>query len=314
MTEAAGSYAGLTREEARIRVVADLQALGLVEKIESYTHEVGHCSRTGTVIEPLLSEQWFVNMKELARPCRRSHSQRARQVLARAPRRDFARMAGQHPRLVHLAPAVVGPPHPVYYGPNGEVKVSLEPITEPGWKQDEDVLDTWFSSALWPFAVLGWPGALEREWYPTSVLITGRDILNLWVSRMILTSVQFVDGEIPFREVFIHPTIQDTFGRRMSKSLGTGIDPMELIDTVRGGRHALRPAAARQRHAGFALSGSGAGAAGRRLRARLEIERTAAAAVGCQTDRALPADAAGAQLRQQDLERRALCADAKPGH
>jgi valyl-tRNA synthetase len=119
---------------------------------------------------------------------------------------------------------------PVYYGPNGEVKVSVEPITDDGWHQDEDVLDTWFSSALWPFAVLGWPDKLETEFYPTSVLITGRDILNLWVSRMILTSLYFVDDEIPFHDVLVHPTVQDVFGLRMSKSLGTGIDPMGLIE------------------------------------------------------------------------------------
>ncbi|HEX8833611.1 MAG TPA: class I tRNA ligase family protein, partial [Abditibacteriaceae bacterium] len=106
----------------------------------------------------------------------------------------------------------------------------VEPITEPGWTQDEDVLDTWFSSALWPFAVLGWPDNLEKQFYPTSVLITGRDILNLWVSRMILTSLHFVEDEIPFHDVFVHPTVQDVFGLRMSKSLGTGIDPMELIE------------------------------------------------------------------------------------
>jgi valyl-tRNA synthetase len=119
---------------------------------------------------------------------------------------------------------------PVWYGPHGEVKVSLEPVTEDGWHQDEDVLDTWFSSALWPFAVLGWPDKLETKFYPTSVLITGRDILNLWVSRMILTSLYFVDDEIPFRDVLVHPTVQDVFGLRMSKSLGTGIDPMGLIE------------------------------------------------------------------------------------
>jgi valyl-tRNA synthetase len=118
---------------------------------------------------------------------------------------------------------------PIWYGPNGEVKCSLEPIE--GWTQDEDVLDTWFSSALWPFAVLGWPDDLEKQWYPTSVLITGRDILNLWVSRMIATSLDCVDNEIPFHQVLVHPTIQDSYGQRMSKSLGTGIDPLELIAT-----------------------------------------------------------------------------------
>ncbi len=228
MTAQAGSYAGLAREAARDKVVADLQVLGLVERIEPHTHSVGHAERTGEVIEPLLSEQWFVSMKELARPVIDAITMnRVRYVPERYASNSLEWLENIRDWCISRQ-LWWGHRIPVFYGPRGEVKVSLEPITEPGWRQDEDVLDTWFSSALWPFAVLGWPDALEKEWYPTSVLITGRDILNLWVSRMILTSLQFVDGEIPFREVFVHPTIQDVFGRRMSKSLGTGIDPMEL--------------------------------------------------------------------------------------
>ena len=228
MTEAAGSYVGLTREEARAKVVADLQVLGLIEKIEPYEHSVGHAERTGEVIEPLLSEQWFVSMKELARPVADAIRQERVKYL---PERYAATSLEWLDNIRDWCISRQlwwGHRIPIWYGPEGEVRASLEPITEEGWRQDEDVLDTWFSSALWPFAVLGWPDNLEREWYPTSVLITGRDILNLWVSRMILTSLQFVDGEIPFGEVFVHPTIQDCFGLRMSKSLGTGIDPMEL--------------------------------------------------------------------------------------
>lgn len=236
MTAAAGAeYSGLTREEARIKVVADLQAWGLMEKIEPYLHSVGHCSRTGSVIEPLLSEQWFVSMKRLA-----------------APVMDAIKMNRVHylpERFSHTSLEWLenirdwcisrqlwwGHRIPVWYGPKGEIKVSLEPILEDGWRQDEDCLDTWFSSALWPFAVLGWPDNLEQEFYPTDVLITGRDILNLWVSRMILTSLHFIESEsdkpeIPFHDVFVHPTVQDVFGLRMSKSLGTGIDPMSLIE------------------------------------------------------------------------------------
>jgi valyl-tRNA synthetase len=235
ITPEGGAYVGLTREEARIQVIKDLKALGLVEKIEQYTHSVPFCARTGTVIEPLLSEQWFVAMKELARP------------VADAIR--MGRVEYSPERFANTSLAWLdnirdwcisrqlwwGHRIPVYYGPQGEVKCSVEPITEPGWTQDEDVLDTWFSSALWPFAVLGWPDALEKEWYPTNVLITGRDILHLWVSRMITTSLDFVEtpeghGEIPFHDVLVHPTVQDIFGLRMSKSLGTGIDPMELIN------------------------------------------------------------------------------------
>ena len=230
MTSDAGDYAGLTREEARAKVVADLQVLGLLEKIEPYAHSVGHAERTGEVIEPLLSEQWFVSMKELARPVSDAISMNRVKYTPERYAATSQEWLGNIRDWCISRQLWWGHRIPIWYGPNGEIKCSLEPITEPGWKQDEDVLDTWFSSALWPFAVLGWPDALEESWYPTSVLITGRDILNLWVSRMILTSLQFVDGEIPFREVFVHPTIQDCFGLRMSKSLGTGIDPMELIE------------------------------------------------------------------------------------
>jgi valyl-tRNA synthetase len=230
MTEAAGSYAGLTREEARKKVVADLDALGLLEKIEPYTNSVGHCSRTGTVIEPLLSEQWFVSMKDLARPVADAIKMgRVKYVPERYAATSLEWLENIRDWCISRQ-LWWGHRIPVYYGPHGEVKVSLEPITEEGWHQDEDVLDTWFSSALWPFAVLGWPDQFEPQWYPTNVLITGRDILNLWVSRMVLTSLNFVNDEIPFHEVYVHPTIQDCFGLRMSKSLGTGIDPMELIE------------------------------------------------------------------------------------
>jgi valyl-tRNA synthetase len=230
MTEEAGVYAGLSREEARKAVVRDLKEQGFLEKIEPYSHSVGHCSRTGVVIEPLLSEQWFVDMKELARPV--ADALRMKRVQYTPERAGDTSLVW----LDNIRDWCIsrqlwwGHRIPVYYGPKGEVVCSLEPITEEDWTQDEDVLDTWFSSALWPFAVLGWPDNFEKEWYPTSVLITGRDILNLWVSRMILTSLDFVD-DIPFHDVLIHPTVQDCFGLRMSKSLGTGIDPMALIET-----------------------------------------------------------------------------------
>ncbi len=236
MTEAAGTYAGLTREEAREAVVNDLKAQGFLEKIEPYSHSVGHCSRTGVVIEPLLSEQWFVDMKELARPVadairkgQRGEKDSVRYVPERAAETSLVWLDDIRDWCISRQ-LWWGHRIPIYYGPNGEIKCSLEPITEPGWTQDKDVLDTWFSSALWPFAVLGWPDKFEKEWYPTNVLITGRDILNLWVSRMILTSLDFVD-DIPFHDVLVHPTVQDCFGLRMSKSLGTGIDPMALIET-----------------------------------------------------------------------------------
>ncbi|HEX8465277.1 MAG TPA: valine--tRNA ligase [Abditibacterium sp.] len=232
ITSDGGAYAGMDKIAARKRIVEDLRALGLIEKVEPLTHSVPHCARTGVVIEPLLSEQWFVAMKELVRPV--ADAIRMNRVQYLPPR--FANTSLEW--LDNIRDWCIsrqlwwGHRIPIWYGPNGEVKCSLEPIE--GYTQDEDVLDTWFSSALWPFAVLGWPDNLEREWYPTSVLITGRDILNLWVSRMITTSLDFIEterghAEIPFHDVFVHPTVQDVFGLRMSKSLGTGIDPMELI-------------------------------------------------------------------------------------
>ena len=237
MTAEAGTYAGRDKKETRRAVVRDLKAAGLIEKIEPYKHSVGHCARTGVVIEPLLSEQWFVAMKELARPvadCLRMD--RIEFVPGRFVDTCLERLDNIRDWCISRQ-LWWGHRIPIWYGPGGEVGCTLDPVTEPGWTQDADVLDTWFSSALWPFAVLGWPDQLERDWYPTNVLITGRDILNLWVSRMVLTSLDFVKnpdspgGEIPFHTVFVHPTVQDVLGRRMSKSLGTGIDPMELINT-----------------------------------------------------------------------------------
>jgi len=231
MTEAAGDYVGLTREEARRAVVRDLKAQDLLEKIEPYTHSVGHCQRTGSVIEPLLSEQWFVAMKKLATPVAEAiRAERVKYVPERFAQTSLEWLDNIRDWCISRQ-LWWGHRIPVYYGPNGEIEVSLEPINKDGWRQDEDVLDTWFSSALWPFAVLGWPDDLQKQWYPTSALITGRDILNLWVSRMMMTSLYFLDGEIPFHEVMVHPTVQDCFGLRMSKSLGTGIDPMGLIET-----------------------------------------------------------------------------------
>jgi valyl-tRNA synthetase len=231
MTEAAVDYAGLSREEARRAVVRDLKAQDLLEKIEPYTHSVGHCQRTGSVIEPLLSEQWFVAMKKLAAPVAEAiRAGRVKYVPERFAQTSLEWLDNIRDWCISRQ-LWWGHRIPVYYGPDGEIEVSLEPITKEGWRQDEDVLDTWFSSALWPFAVLGWPDNLQKQWYPTSVLITGRDILNLWVSRMMMTSLYFLDGEIPFHEVMVHPTVQDCFGLRMSKSLGTGIDPMGLVET-----------------------------------------------------------------------------------
>jgi valyl-tRNA synthetase len=252
MTGAAGPYAGLPRDQARRRVIDDLRARGLLERVEPYVHSVGHHDRCDTVVEPLLKLQWFARCRELAdlalgaiREGRVTFTPRrftqmevdwlesirdwcvSRQLwwghripLWYCTRCDPGVTAEESGMLVRedAKPlASVDPP-----GPCARCGAPLE--------QDPDVLDTWFSSALWPHATLGWPERTEdlARFYPTDLMITGRDILYLWVARMIMTGEQFL-GREPFREVLIHATVLTEDGQRMSKSLGTGVDPLELI-------------------------------------------------------------------------------------
>ncbi|NPV29303.1 MAG: valine--tRNA ligase [Firmicutes bacterium] len=238
MTEAAGRYAGLTREEAREKVVRDLAEAGLLVKVEDHAHAVGQCYRCDTVIEPLVSEQWFVRMKPLAGPALAAVKEgRIRFVPERFTKiylnwleniRDWciSRQLWWGHRI------------PVWYCRNcGEV---ICPEEDPercpkcagtDLEQDPDVLDTWFSSALWPFSTLGWPEQTPELacFYPTSVLVTGRDIIFFWVARMIFMALEFMQ-EVPFREVLIHGLVLDAQGRKMSKSLGNGVDPLEVIE------------------------------------------------------------------------------------
>ncbi|MBI5835298.1 MAG: valine--tRNA ligase [Armatimonadetes bacterium] len=250
ITEDGGKYAGLTREDARRAVLADLEALGLLVEIKEYEHSVPHHDRCHTVIEPLPMEQWFVAMRDMA------------QAVLPWYREGKIRFAPDRFReygiewLENIRDWCIsrqlwwGHRIPIYYGEtSGRVVCALsldEARAEFGdepFRQEEDVLDTWFSSALWPFAVLGWPdperfaytgggttdaGSLAT-FHPTSYMITGRDILYLWVARMAMTAKQFT-GEVPFQTVVVHPTIQTRDGQRMSRSLGTGIDPLELIE------------------------------------------------------------------------------------
>jgi valyl-tRNA synthetase len=232
MTEDAGPYAGLDRYEARARVVADLQAQGFLERVEDYGHSVGHCERCGTVIEPLLSEQWFCDEKKLA--------QRTLEVIQEGRVSYFPeRFAAQTAQWIeNLRDWCIsrqlwwGHRIPVYtHRETGEVRVQVDAPEGDEWDQDPDVLDTWFSSALWPFAVLGWPDITpELEYfYPTNLMITARDITNLWIARMISTSEHYLN-RVPYQDVYIHATIQSADGKRMSKSLGTGVDPLEMIE------------------------------------------------------------------------------------
>ncbi|MCL2655547.1 MAG: valine--tRNA ligase [Coriobacteriia bacterium] len=237
-----GKYAGLDRYEARATILADLEAGGFVDKIEDHEHAVGHCYRCHTEIEPYLSDQWFVDMKPLAAPAIEAvrdgrvkfHPQRWSNVYFHWMEniRDWciSRQLWWGHRI------------PVFYCDGcGKQFASKEDMTicpdcGAPLRQDEDVLDTWFSSQLWPFATIHWPAQndAEREsldyWYPTSALSTAPDILFLWVARMIMSGLYFKD-EVPFADVIIHPTVFNKEGKRMSKSLGTGVDPLDLMES-----------------------------------------------------------------------------------
>ena len=243
MTGEAGPYAGLDRDEARKAVVAAMDALGLLVKIDEHLHSVGMCARCSTTIEPLLSEQWFVKMEPLAAHVRQAIEDG---LVTYQPER-FAGYSLEW--LDNIRDWCIsrqlwwGHRIPVYacHACGAEFASVEEPERCPDCAggeitQDPDVLDTWFSSALWPFATLGWP---ERTpdlayFYPTDLMITGRDILYLWVARMIFSGMEYLpempERGIPFRRVYIHPTVQNYEGKRMSKSLGTGVDPLELMD------------------------------------------------------------------------------------
>jgi valyl-tRNA synthetase len=234
MTEDAGEFAGQKVLEARESVVAKLRELGALGDVKPHTHVVPHSHRSGERIEPLISLQWFCDMSELARPAIDAVKDgEVRFVPERWGRVYLNWMEEIRPWCVSRQ-LWWGHRLPVWYR-GDEIHVG-ESAPDPatmgeGWTRDEDVLDTWFSSALWPFATMGWPDetAQQKAFYPTDVLSTARDIIFLWVARMIMMGLEF-KGEIPFDDVYIHSVIQAPDGRRMSKSLGTGIDPLEQID------------------------------------------------------------------------------------
>src|SRR3954467_3103692 len=230
MTAAAGQFAGMTALEARESVVAALREEGRINRTEPYTHEVPYSQRSGERIEPLISLQWFMRMDELAGPAHATVAEGRIRIHPEGQRRRYLHW------LENIRPWCVsrqlwwGHRLPVWYR-GEETYVGMDPPDGPGWERDSDVLDTWFSSALWPFATLGWPEETSelRAFYPTDVLLTARDILFLWVARMVFLGLEFA-GDIPFDDVYVHSIIQAPDGRRMSKSLGTGIDPLNLID------------------------------------------------------------------------------------
>lgn len=243
MNDLAGKYAGMDRFEARKAIVSDLKEIGRLIKIEKMIHNVGHSERTGVVIEPRLSTQWFVKMAPLAeKAMKNQETDDAVEFFPPRFNQTFLRwMENVHDWVIsrqlwwgHQIPAW-------YHKETGEMYVGMEaPENSEEWVQDPDVLDTWFSSALWPFSTMGWPdenSADYQRYFPTSTLVTGYDIIFFWVSRMIFQSLEFTDRR-PFENVLIHGLIRDEQGRKMSKSLGNGIDPMEVIEKY--GADALR--------------------------------------------------------------------------
>jgi valyl-tRNA synthetase len=250
MTEEAGAlYAGLDRFEARERVVADLQSAGALVSVEPYRHRVPVSARSGAVVEPLLSLQWFCKMETLAKPALDAYRDgRVRFVPERFGRTYESWL--ENIRDWNVSRQIWwGHRLPVWYTPNeqpvvAETEEEARAIAERDFhttelRRDDDTLDTWFSSALWPFSILGWPEQTPElaHWYPNQVLITSRDIIFLWVARMVMLGLRFL-GEVPFHDVFITPLVFDLQGRKMSKSLGNAIDPMDLV--AKYGADALR--------------------------------------------------------------------------
>ncbi len=245
MNAGAGHFVNMPRELARKQVVAELEAQGLLEKVEEHGHSVGHCSRCNTTVEPMVSKQWFVSMEPLAKPALEVVRDKSIEFVPERFTKTYTNWLESIRDWCISRQLWWGHRIPAWYCQDcGETIVTAETLTECPHchgkvEQDPDVLDTWFSSALWPFATMGWPDNTEevKHWYPTTVMVTGYDIIFFWVARMIFMGLEFKE-EIPFKHVFIHGLVRDSQGRKMSKSLGNGINPLEVIEEY--GADALR--------------------------------------------------------------------------
>ncbi len=240
-----GKYEGMDRYEARKAMIADLEELGLLVKIEDHSHNVGQCYRCGTTVEPIISKQWFVKMKPLAQPAIDAVKNKETVFVPEHFEKVYFHWLENIRDWCISRQLWWGHRIPAFYCDEcGEMVVTKEesatcPKCGKAMRQDPDTLDTWFSSALWPFSTLGWPDETEemKYFYPTSTLVTGYDIIPFWVMRMMFSGIEHT-GQVPFKHVFIHGLVRDSQGRKMSKSLGNGIDPLEIVEKY--GADALR--------------------------------------------------------------------------